>query len=111
MKALAVVEKAATHPGREQLAEAHRAREAAESALEKAKSTLEKAQRGVQDAELDLETCSGLDERLARARADMVKHGKSGPLPSSLISERTQRNGAKERLEESKGALTLLEAE
>jgi hypothetical protein len=112
VKALAAVEKvAALTPGREQLAEAHRAQQAAESALEKSKASVEKAHSAIEDAESDLEKFDGLDQQIAAARAEMVKRDKTGPLPDKLVTARTARNAAREHLAESMGALTLLEAE
>src|SRR5258708_1978133 len=108
----AVEKTAAPFLGREQLAAAHRARREAEAALERAKATLEKATLAVADATSDLEKFDDLNDRISSGRAALLKQGKTqSPLPNNLIAERNARTAARERLEETKGALTLLEVE
>src|SRR5258708_2959265 len=97
--------------GREQLAQAHRARQAAESALKKSAAALARAEQAVQDAEGDLEKYHEVDQQIAAARAEMLKHSKTGSLPGDLIAQRKAREADKESRVETKAAFELLKTE
>src|SRR5207244_2115041 len=75
----------------------------------KAEATLERATQVLEAAEADFEKNFGdLNERIASAKADQLRLGKSGPV---LLAARTARTSALEHVDETKAALSLLEAE
>jgi hypothetical protein len=111
MEAAAEVEHTPATTRRAALAAAVERRAAADDSLRCTAEALERATRANAEAEADLKRYADLDHRIGAARALMVRQGTSGPLPDSLVSEREQRRLARERAEESAGALQVLRDE
>src|SRR5438067_9561686 len=110
MKAALVSQQTRPEP-RAALAACIAAREAARNALQQATETLTTASVAVEGLEKELAAYDGLDNAIAKARASLVKRGESGPLPSDLVAKRKARDEARERLDETRLALNLLERE
>jgi hypothetical protein len=86
-------------------------RAAADDSLRRTAEALGRANRASAEAEANLARFADLDHRIAAARALLVRQDRSGPVPDSLVAEREQRRLARERAEESAGALQVLRDE
>jgi len=84
---------------------------AAVAALESASIAVKQARAAVEEVKSNLAQFDDLDERIAAARAEMVKRNDPGTLPEGFIAEREARRATRERLEECSSALALLEAQ
>ncbi len=96
---------------RSALSAAIQRRDAAKEKLRLASEALERARQAAQEAEAAQARYADLDERIGKARAEMVREDRSGPLPGELIAERDQRRQARERTEEAQSALAVLAKE
>jgi len=111
MEAEVQVEPTTSTSSRDVLAAAIGRERAAVAALESASIAVKQARAAVEEVKSHLARFDDLDERIAAARAEMVKRNDSGSLPRALINEREARRVARERLDECNSALALLEAQ
>ncbi len=111
MKKAATAPKTRTIPvpsERTALAEAIRRRDGAIVAFKKAEATITRARQAVKNAETKLASFGNVEQQITAARAEMVKDGKTGPLPAKLLARRNARQIAREHLEEYQSALASL---
>lgn len=97
---------------REKLAAAIESRKAAEAALKNAAEAHARAKVVIDQCEAELEHFAGLDRKIDRARAELIKEGRpEAPLPLDLVRHREQRDALNQRAMETRGALGVLNAE
>lgn len=111
MSAAAALKPVAEPSLRDVLRELIALRPARHEAVQRANAMIDRARTAIEAAEADLGRFADLDARVAAERARMVKADLSGPLPDALIAERTAHRAARERVEEARAALKVLEAE
>lgn len=111
MEVAVQVEPTVGNSAREVLATAIDMNVVTEATLEQSSIAVKQARAAVDAVKSHLAQFDDLDNRIAAARAEMVKRNDPGTLPEGFIAEREARRATRERFEECSSALALLEAQ